>query len=247
MRGDRRIKNVKGAGGDLEFEVLSKGLRPDLQAHGRQGAVITTPSGASVARVQTFTIGDPKSLSLVLQVGIADTNGTVRAFSYKGCKFASWELSNDVDGILMLKVTVDSQVEDLAQSLAVAAYASAVELLTYVGGTIQIQGLNTDVLSIKLSGVVGYKTDRYFIRNNTLKKEPLPVKLYVLGGEITAEFTDLTLYNMFVNKTPAAIIANWNGPSIIDAGGPGYNAGVKVTAAVLHLQRHTPDVTPTTR
>jgi hypothetical protein len=151
LRSDRRIVNKKGAKGSLELEVASKGFGMPFK-YMLPTVVITTPAGGSLTRRQRFTIGDPWNKSLSVQVGRPDLGGTVRAFSYKGVKIESWELSNDIDGILKLALNVDAKDEDLAQSLGAASYASAFELLNYTGGQLTIGGANVDIRSFKLSG-----------------------------------------------------------------------------------------------
>jgi hypothetical protein len=243
LRTDRRIRNRKGAAGDLNFEVGSKGFGLLFKHMLGNAPVITTPVGATNARLQTYTIGDPKSMSLVVQIGVPDVGATVRPFSYKGVKFVSWKLVNDVDGILQLTITTDGKDEDLAPALAAASYAANFDLLSYVGGSLTINGTNIDyVTHFELSGVVGYKTDRYGIRSSTLKKEPVPVKLYQLSGSITAEFNDRSLYDLFVAGTAVPITANWNGQTLIDAGGSGFYGGLKVTLPACVFNGNSPDV-----
>src|SRR4051812_8445742 len=158
QRTDRRIRNKKGAGGTLNFEVRTKGFGKILKHCFGTAPTITPPAGASVARTMTWTgIGNPKGLSCTVQIGRVDLSGVVQPFSYKGTKFAQWTLSLGVDGILQLKITVDSQDEDTAQALAAASYAAASELLSYVGGQASINGGLIDITNFSLTGVMGYK------------------------------------------------------------------------------------------
>jgi hypothetical protein len=244
MRVDRRIRNRKGATGDFDCEVRTKGFGKIFKHMFGAAPVIATPAGATVARTHTFTIGNPKGLSCTLQMGRVDLSGVVQPFSYKGVKFAQWTLSMGVDGLLLLKVTVDAQDEDIAQTLAAASYASASELLGFVGGQITIGGGNIDITNFTLTGVVGYKTDRYFIRSSTLKKEPLPVTLYKLSGQIDAEFNGLALYQLYNQGTFFSLSANFQGQTTIDAGPPVYKGGVLITLPNCSASGTTPDITP---
>jgi hypothetical protein len=97
----------------------------------------------------------------------------VQPFSYKGVKFAQWTLSIGVDGILQLKHHRRLAGRGHAQTLAAASYAAASELRLVRRRPGIDQRRPVDVTNFTLTGVVGYKTDRYFIRNSTLKKEPL--------------------------------------------------------------------------
>src|SRR5487761_1382902 len=138
-RSDRWVANKKGAAGNLSFEVASKGF--GLMLKHWLGAVATTvPVGGTTSKTHTATIADMTGLSLTLQVGRPDNTGVVRAFSYPGCKILDGELTNAVDGILMFNPTIDGHDEDTTQTLAVATYPTASELLSFVGGTVTIAG-----------------------------------------------------------------------------------------------------------
>ena len=244
MRVDRRVRNRKGAAGDINLEVRTKGMSKIFKHMFGATPTIATAAGGTVAKTHTFILGNPKGLSATVQMGRVDLSGVVQPFSYKGVKFASWTLSMALDGMLDLKITVDCQDEDIAQTLAAASYASASELVSFVGGQVTINGGNVDITNFTLTGVVGYKTDRYFIRANTLKKEPLPVTLYSLSGQFDAEFNGLGIYQLYNQGTIFSLVANFQGATTIDAGPPVYKGGVQITLPACSASGTTPDITP---
>jgi hypothetical protein len=141
LRTDRVARGRKTVAGQVNHEVHNKGFGLLLKHMHGKAAVITTPATGVLTRDQTFDgLGDPVGLSMTVQKGVPDVGGTVRSFSYLGCKVASWSLSNSVDGILMLGVTWDGIDEDTGQSLAAASYASSTELLNYTGGVLNVGG-----------------------------------------------------------------------------------------------------------
>lgn len=237
LRQDRWASNAKGVSGTVELEVMSKGFGLLLK-HVLGAVAITTPSGATNARLHTHTLGDQWGLGLTVQGGVPDVSGTVQPFSWLGCKVAEWTLENEVDGILMLTLGLDGATETTAQSLASASYSASMELLTYAGGVISVAGSSFDVTSFSLNGNNGLKTDRYHLRGATTKKEPVPAALVEMTGSITAEFDGLTPYNRFVNGTVASLSAVWTGSQIES----GQNYSLTVTLPAVRFDGETPEV-----
>ncbi len=98
--------------------------------------------------------------------------------------------------------------------------------------------------SFTLTGVVGYKTDRYMIRNSPLKKEPLPVAMYALSGQIDVELNGLQVYQLYTLGSSFQFGANFQGATTIDPGGPGYKAGVQITLPSCMANGKTPNIAP---
>jgi hypothetical protein len=216
LRTDRWAPNKKGAEGDLELEVASKGF--GLLFKHMLGAVnITTPGGATLARLHTHTVADLYGSSLTVQIGRPGTGGTVIPFTYDGCKVTGWELTSDLDDVLMLKVTLDAHDEAVTTpALASASYAASDELLYFSGGAVTIGGVAYDLTKFSLTGNNGLKTDRTFIRSDTRKKEPVAAEMAEFTGEMEMEFADATAYSLFTAGTVSEIEATWTG-SIIEA------------------------------
>lgn len=239
LRTDRWGSGRWGVEGDIELEVATKGF--GLIFKNMLGEVaITTPAGGALARDHTHTLGDLFGDSLTIQVGRPGVGGTVHPFSYSGCKIASWELSNEVDGLLALTITVDGQTETTAQALATASFAANDQLLYFTGGAVTVGGSAFDVTNITISGDNGLATERYFLRATTpqLKKEPVQAAFTEITGTMEIEFSDLTAYNRFVTGTTAAVTAEWTGPLIEGA----LNYGVLVTMPSVRFDGETPTV-----
>ncbi len=241
QRADRQFTDRKGIAGDVSFDVVSKGFGLIFK-HMMGTPVITTPSGGTLTRDHTYTIGDLWNKSLTVQVGRPDTGGTVQPFSYTGCKVTDWELSNAIDGFLSLKVTLDGKDETTAQTLGAASYAASAELLNFTGGQIQIAGGNVDVNKFTLKGKTGLETGRYFLRSSSLKKEPIRINMVDITGEVDLEFNSLTDYNRFVNATATnavQMIATWTGSLIEGA----LNYQMKATLPAVRFDGDTPNIT----
>lgn len=249
LRAGKRLQswwtpNRKGAGGDLEYELVSKGFGVRFK-HALGGTpVTTTPGGGTLSRLHTVNFGNINGKSFSTQIGRPDVTGTVNPFTHLGGKIAEYELAVEVDGLVLWTETVDYQDVRTPSSspvagpaLATPAYPSGIVPLDFIGAKITVGGVDVDVNSFTLSGSNELKLDRYFLRRSSLKKEPIedtaPRDLTVeLGGE----FEGLTAYNRFVNGTEAALVASLRGPLIEGA----LYAGLDVTLARLRWDGGTP-------
>jgi hypothetical protein len=249
LRPNRRVLSVddwvagrQTADGDVNFEVANKGF--GLVFKHMMGTIATSqPNAGSFPTVYEHkaTVGQLDGKSFTCQVGRTGVDGTTRAFTYAGSKVDTWELGLDVNGLLMLKLSLDAQSEATGTALASASYAASSVPLAYVGGAITVGGTATDVQKFSLSGNNNLNKDRVLIRATTptLKKEQLEgADLREYAGTMDAEFTDLTAYNRFVNGTIGAFTAFFTGSNIAST----YNYAVEVTCAAVRFDGETPNV-----
>lgn len=217
LRTDRWAAGQKRVEGSISFEAPSKGL--GLWVKHALGAVsITTPSGATNARLHTHTLGDPYGLGLTIQVGRPDTAGTVQPFSYTGCKIDEITFSNSVDEFLMVDCTIVGEDETTGQSLASASYPTGVQLFNWTQGVIQIASSTVGVVTdFEVTVSNAHKSDRYFLGAATMS-EPIIAGMTEITGSMTVEFDSLTNYNRFVNGTVAAVNAKWTAATEIESG-----------------------------
>ena len=237
LRSDRWVAGAKSVAGPTGFEVADRGFGLPFK-HMLGAVAITTPGGGTLSRDHTHTLGDMAGLSATVQVGRPDVGGTVRPFSYVGCKVASWQISNSPNGLLLLQLDWDGVDETTAQALATASYPASQGLLSYVGGLITLAGSAFDVIDVTLTGNNGLDVGRHQIRQSQLKKEQHAAAMVDLGGSLTADFTDLTAYNRFVNGTVASLSLLWEGATIEGA----LKYGVLVTYAAVRFDGDTPRV-----
>lgn len=239
QRSDRWVANKQGISGNVEMEVASKGFGLWLKhALGAQSS--GTAAGGTLAKKYTSTLGDPFGLGLTCQVGRPDDTGTIRVFSYLGCKIVDIEFKNSVDGLLMAGSTIDGKDEDIAQSLAAPSYAASSELLSFVGGSLTIGGTPVATVSdISVKVATALKTDRRFIRADTTKKEQIQNGLVVISGSVTTEFESLTAYQRYTGGTTAAIVADWLGQTALEGS---IFPELKITLPVCRFDGTTPNL-----
>ncbi|MBA3844258.1 MAG: hypothetical protein H0X39_16855 [Actinobacteria bacterium] len=246
LRSDRWAAGKRQAGGDLGFEVGSKGFAALLGHCLGKAPVITTPAGGTLTRDHTITLGDEWNRSFTLQIGtptqLSDA-ANVKPFTYVGCKVTDWELNLDVDGILTLKCTIDARDETLAVSLATASYASAFELFYFVQGSATIAGANVDITKFSLKGKQSYKQDRFYLQSGGLKKQPIANDLIEVTGDIELDFLDTVAYQRYTSGTVFAVTLLCQSNTIIE-GITGGNAspGLLITLPVVRPEGDTPDV-----
>ena len=215
LRTDRWKRSRKGATGTIVMPWWSKGMGILQEQFFGIDTITTTPTG-TISKDHTSTIVDPVGKSLSIQVGRPDQSGTVQPFSYLGGKIDQLKISNSVDGYLESEWQLDFQDVVTAQSLGAFAPPSGVELLTFVNATISVGGSQKDCYDFSLTIPRPQKTDRYFLKNSDLKKEPIINDLATPIVEINADFESLTEYNRFTGDSTAAITATWQG-TIIEA------------------------------
>lgn len=203
----RWVAGVQRAAGDVEFEMAPQGFAL-LWSH-ILGGVSTAGTNPYT---HTLTPGDLAGKSLSLQIGKPDLGGVVRVFSYLGCKVTAAELSCAVNEYAMLKVSFYGNHLDTAQTLGTATYPTGLTPFDFTKGSVSLAGSGFDVKNVTLAIDNGLAVDRHFIRTTTPErsKEPLESTRRAITGSMTADFTDLTAFNRFINGTEAALVLTFN-------------------------------------
>jgi hypothetical protein len=221
LRTDRYAPGQKRVEGSLTLEPATKGFGLVLK-HALGATSITTPSGATNARLHSHTLGDIFGTSLTVQVGRPDVSGTVQPFTYLGCRVDTLSLSSSVDELLVAEVGLVGQDETRSESLATATYpttgsAAAYEQFYWTQGVISIAGSAVGVVTdfeIELNN--NLKSDRYFLGGATMS-EPILAGMTEITGTVTVEFLNLTAYERFVNNTQVALTAKWTAATAIES------------------------------
>lgn len=235
---DHWAPNAKGASGSTTFDLLHESV-PRLFRYCLGDKAIATPTGGTLTRDHTYTLGDLESTTL--QVGRPDTGGTVRPFSYAGAKVVSWTLSQNIDEFAQLEVEWDAQSETTAQSLASASYSADNTAYNFTECNVTVGGAQLCVNSLTLTGNTGIATDRYRICSTGNKREQVAAAMYEISGELTADFEDLDEYNYFVNGTTNQVVITWTDS---DANGieSGFTYTTTVTLPVVRWDGATPAI-----
>lgn len=254
-RASRVSISRKSVSGDVTLEHSTKGMGL-LWKHALASSVTTPTTLTSPATEQVHTPGDFRGKGLTVQVGRPEpSSGTVKPFTYAGCKVSSWELSVSDNGIPTLKLTFDGRSEATATALAAASYPSGAKVFSFANATLSLGGtaatasgkttvtggtaVATVVTEVSVSGSAPMATDRYGIGNAGLKSEQLENDTPTITGSLNAEFNKAELYDHFTNNDTLPLVLTLTGDPI---GASGSNDTLEVILPAVKLKAASPNV-----
>ena len=170
MRTSRRVVGSWGAKGGLVFDAPYNGLglwlehmlgayNPGVTA-GTNNPLVVEQS-ATTAYLQTYAPGSLAGKTFTLQIGKPDSTGTVRPFTYVGCKVGDWELATEVNKYATFTLGIDAWQEltpDNPQSttagpaLTAASYTAGEQFFHFREATIFNGGTLTTTAGITTLG-----------------------------------------------------------------------------------------------
>ena len=258
----RHVTTTGTVSGDFEVELTDKGLGTLWRA--ALGAT-TTPSVLSGSAYEAvFTPGDQRSAgaSLTIQAGRPQTNGTVRPFTWRGCKVTGFEFGGNVTDPLNATFSIDGRTETTGTALATASYVAAqtqftgANLTVTVGGTastgsgkVSISGGTTlsGVKGVTVKGENPLATERFYAGSAGVKSEQEVNGYRTYEIELDMDFVDRTvLYDLYTANTTTPIQLTWALPTAIT--GSHYPtlevtvAAAKITNAEVNAEG--PDLLP---
>ena len=225
LRSDRYASGQKAIEGSFSMDMTADNTAI-LFKHAL-GAVATAGS-----YVHTCTMSDPFGLGLTIEVGRPGNDGTVRAFTYAGCKINTLDLSVSVGELLSAEFGVIGTTAETIGTVTAASYASSLELLHFAGAAITVAGTAYPCKDFSLSVNNGLTGDR-FVLGSQVAQQPIASSLAEVTGSLTAEFVNATAYNRVVNATHAAVVATFT-----DSTGD----SITVTVPVARFDGDTPSV-----
>lgn len=241
LRKQQWVAARESVAGDVEFDVNTNGFGL-LFKHFLGSMVKSQPNAGSFPNVYEYkaTVGQLDGKSFTSQIAMGDTGGTVRAFTWAGCKIVKAELMADENGFLKFKPTIDGVSESSEIALAAAAYAATAVPLSYVGGTIKIAGEEVPTMKFNLVGDTKQKVDRYFMRGTSSqqKREQLENQLRSYTGKLDTEFMSLAQYNRFIKGEMVEVTAFFEGPTIEGT----FKSAVEITMPAVRFDGKTPQV-----
>lgn len=220
-RVNRVKQSRKSVSGDLEFDVATKGM--GLFIKHMLASTVSAPTLISgSAYKQVHVPGDFRGLGLTMQVGRPEpSTGTVRPFTYAGCKMSGWEFSLEDNATPKLKLTVDGRSEATATALAVASYVAGAGAYDFSQATLKLGGTPTTasgettiaggtsvatvITSITVAGEAPMANERFGLGNAGLKSEQLENDTPTITGSLAAEFNKAELYDVYQANTTTAL------------------------------------------
>lgn len=248
--------------GDVSMEFATKGM--GLLVKHMLGSALSAPVqiDATTAYRQAHVPGGYVGLGLTMQVGRPEPSGTVRAFTFAGCKVPSWEFSLTDSEVPTLMLNIDGRSETTATALASASYetgatvfdfsqaalflggtASTASSVTTVSGGTQVA---TIVREFTISGESPMANERFGLGNAGLKAEQLENDTPTITGSLTAEFNKTEFYDVFTANTTQPLRMILEGAAI-GVSGENFTLEFLLPAAKIKAAAPTvegPDVVP---
>jgi len=136
QRTSRRVVTSWGAAGGVNADAPYNGLGLWLQhmigSFGTFGSVVQQAS--TTAYLQTHTPGPLAGKTFSMQIGKPDSGGTVRPFSYVGCKIEDWTLTCELNKYASFALTIDAWQELTPDNPQGTTAGAALTAPTYTAG-----------------------------------------------------------------------------------------------------------------
>jgi Phage tail tube protein len=220
--GSRRVLTNQAASGSVQLEVANRQMGL-LFAHLMGSSTAPVQQGATAAYLQTHAIGDNVGKSLSIQKGVPDLGGTVRPYTFKGCKVTAAEFACEVDGFLSVGLEIDGREASEAEVLAAPSYPTGLApfhfgQMSVKLGTVGAEASVTGIRGVSLRIERPMATDRYYAGGAGLKAEPLSNDFPVVTGTFTTDYTDKTTFaDRFANDGSTSLVWEFLGPTIAGA------------------------------
>lgn len=192
-------------------ERVTGQLALDIMNVGHGGLFEQILGGVSTAHpateyVHTFTPDAAGKLGIsgTYQIGRPDSGGTVRAFTYAGCKVLEATIDVEVGQNAKLTLTLDGKSEATATALATASYPATAVPLSFIDGAITIDAGAASIKKATISIKDAQDVNRRFIGNTRL--EPIANGEMEITGQLDLEFNSLAEYAKFVAGTASALV-----------------------------------------
>lgn len=189
---------------------------------GSTGTAVVVPAG-TLAFDQYHTPGGLRGQSFTMQVGKPEAStGTVKPFTYFGCKVTDWDLTFADNALTQCSFSVDGWNQDSVSALTTATYitsnpqwsfadvttfklggtpSTAAGKTTIAGGT----AVTSVVSQVVLSGKNTMATDRFGLGNAGIKKEQLETDFTAISGTFSAEFNSADFQGAFEAGTTTSL------------------------------------------
>lgn len=241
--------------GDVSMEVATKGMGL-IWKHMLGSGSGSTPVqiAATTAYRQIHTPGGFVGLGLTLQVGRPEPSGTVRPFTFAGCKIPSWEFSLNDSEVPTLMINIDGRSESTATALATASYPSGSTVFDFSQATLTLGGtaattsgltevtggtaVSTIVREFTARGESPMANERFGLGNAGLKAEQLENDTPTITGTLTAEFNKTEFYDVFTANTTTALVMTLEGAEIES----GNNATLQFLMPAIKIKAANPTV-----
>lgn len=219
-RSSRYARTTKSVAGDVNLNLVNKGLGVLLK--NMLGSTATPIQiAASTAYKQTHNPGALDGLGLSMQKGTPEpASGTVKAYTYNGCKVSNWTVACNTGEIATLSLGIDAWNEDDVTALATASYATGVNEFNFTNWTVKLGGTPSiasgitsiaggstvsGLKSFEVTGTNPVAADRFFLGSAGVKANQLENGFRAVTGKFSGEFNKTVLYDVMKAGTTTAV------------------------------------------
>lgn len=205
--------------GGVNIELLTSGMGKILNLlHGETVTPTKVEEKSAWKQVHKIGLNSPYNKSLTVQVGRPDTGGTVRPFSYLGCKVMSAAISIEAQGEATLSLTLDGQDEKTSEALGTATYSTTAVPFQFQQFEVKVGGSKVaNVRQVTFNVTLPQSTDRYHLGNSGIKDQPIVNGQVEVTADATLEFTGLTDHERFKNAENVKLQALGTGGVITES------------------------------
>ena len=217
--GSRRVVTSESVEGGFELEVANKGMGL-LLAHLLGSSATPVQQGATAAYLQAHTVGDNIGKSLTIQHGVPDLTGTVRPFTFKGCKLSGAEFSCKVGEPLTMSLDVDGRQASEVETLVAASLATGVAPFHWAQMSVKLGAFGAEAA---VSGVKGFSvkfdrgmaSERFYAGAGGLKAEPVMNDWLKVSGSLDVDLVNKADFaDRFAADSATSLVIEFVGPLI---------------------------------
>lgn len=241
--GSRRVVTSESVEGGFELEVANNGMGL-LLAHLLGSSATPVQQGATAAYLQAHTVGDNIGKSLTIQHGVPDLTGTVRPFTFKGCKLSGAEFSCKVGELLTMSLDVDGRQASEVETLVAASLATGVAPFHWAQMSVK---LGTFGAEAAVSGVKGFSvkfdrgmaSERFYAGAGGLKAEPIMNDFLKVSGSIEVDLVNKADFaDRFAADSATSLVIEFVGPLIAST----YYQTFRIKLPMVFFDGDTPTV-----
>lgn len=241
-----RVVTNRAAAGSLPMEV-SKGKMGVLLQQIFGSTPTPTLQNTSTGYLQEHSLVDNRGRFFTGQVGLPDTGGTIRPYSFLGGKIISAEFACSVSQPLM--VTLECDFRDVVETETLAAVSYTVGQEQPFHFAQWTPKLGTYDSEAAVQGVRGFTfkiarpqdSERFYGGNAGLKSEPLMNDWVQVGGSVDVDFaTKGDFADRYAGDTSTAMVHEFIGSSL--GGAPTISETFRLRAAQVFFDEGTPNL-----
>ena len=241
--GSRRVVTSESVEGGFELEVANKGMGL-LLAHLLGSSATPVQQGATAAYLQAHTVGDNIGKSLTIQHGVPDLTGTVRPYTFKGCKLSGAELSCKVDELLTMSLDIDGRQASEVETLVAASQPPGVAPFHWAQMSVKLGAFGAEAA---VSGVKGFSvkfdrgmaSERFYAGAGGLKAEPVMNDWLKVSGSLDVDLVNKADFaDRFAADSATSLVIEFVGPLIAST----YYQTFRIKVPMVFFDGDTPTV-----